>query len=339
MNQMAWMPTPAATIAHGFASRCPDTDLVGMWYAARLRHGIDDRMWFGLYPEGEPNPEWLWLSHRHGDGIGALSYLLAARGLKSPPLPLGRPGTMPPWRELWARRPPLDCPRGRIEWKHLDAAARRMVSHAPVSLLLDRAQTEAVEATARAAGVSSTQWLLWTADRALRSTLAGRDSVLDWVFPVNLRGVVTQSDPLMNHCSGFPVHLAVTTTPGALKAQIAERFARGEHWRSWWLLTLGRHVGQWGVNLLYRLSAGAPGAHAGSYSNLGDWDVPGLHGIAVTAPTSPAYPVSAGTVRCNGRRTLACRLHPVIGGSSGRAIELLTLWRELATSPDALCGW
>ncbi len=340
MNQMARMPTSPADIAEAFAARCQkQPDLVGMWYTARLRQGIDDRMWFGLYREGQADPAWTGLSHRFGDGIGALTHLLRCQGFAAPPLPRGRAEAVPDWRTLWQTRRPVAAPAAHIEWRQLDVAARRSTPHAPVSLLLDPEQTAAIEATAAMAGVSSTQWLLWTADRATRSTLASRDSVLDWVFPVNLRGTVAQADPLMNHCSGFPVHLAADTAPATLKAQVAARFARHEHWRNWWLLTLGRHVGQAGINLLYRLSAAAPGSHAGSYSNLGDWDVPGLDGLACMAPGSPAYPVAVSTMRCNGRRTLGCRLHPVIGGSSGRAIELLTLWRELATSPDALSGW
>lgn len=339
MNQMARMPITPAALAEAFADRChPHPDPVGMWYAARLRRGIDDRIWIGLYRDGEANPHWQALSHCHGDGIGATAWLLAQQG-QPVPLPTGRSAPAPHWRELWRRRPPVAAPAARPRWRHCDAAAAAAAPHAPVSLLLSAAQTAAVEAAAAVAGVSSTQWLLWTADRATRSTLAEPDAVLDWVFPVNLRGVVSCPDPYRNHSSGFPVHLAAATSPREQHAQVVARFARQEHWRNWFLLTLGRHVGQTGIHLLYRLFAEAAGAHAGSYTNLGDWDVPGLDGLVCSAPGSPAYPVAVSTARCNGRRALGCRLHPVIGGSSGRAIELLTLWRELATSPDALSGW
>ncbi|MDP2228451.1 MAG: hypothetical protein Q8J78_13350 [Moraxellaceae bacterium] len=344
MNQMARMPTAAvssvATSADAFASRCDKTpDHVGMWYEARRRFDIDDRMWFGFYERGESAPEWKTLSHRHGDGIGGLSVLLKARGHDVGPLPAGRPMPVPGWKELWRTRRKVEAPVPSINWKTLDAAAARSHSHVPVSLLLTSEQTRAIEAAAVTAGVSSTVWLLWTADRAVRSTLAGADSVMDWVFPVNMRGSVACADPYMNHSSGFPVHIASGLLPLQVKQQIAARFARHEQWRSWMLLTLGRWIGQRGVNLLYRLVQAPPGRHTGSYSNMGEWNVPGLDGLTCSAPGSPAYPVAVSTMLCNGRRSLACRLHPVVGGSSVRAIEFLTLWRELSCTADSLSGW
>lgn len=306
-------------------------DPVGMWYAARARHGVDDRMWFALY-EGESRvPRWHTVSHRHSDGLGALPLLLAERGFRAGPPPQGRPETAPDWRQLWraqraARAAPV--PRIDLRWRWRDPSLAACAAHAPVSVLLSPEQTRAIDAAAAAAGVSTTMWLQWSADRALRSTLAERDSVAGWLFPVNLRGSVPAPDAYANQCSGLTLRLGPDSPPRAVRQQVAERFALLEHWRQWLLLNLGRWVGQAGVNLLYRLSRAAPGAWAGSYSNLGEWNVPGLSGIACTAPGSPAYPVAVGTVLCNGRRTLACRLHPVIGGNARRAIEYLTHWRE-----------
>lgn len=315
------------------------TDYVGMWYEARRRHGVDDTMWFGFYENGEPVPNWHRRSHRFGDGLGGLSVLLRERGHDCGPLPSSRSMKKPDWRELWRTRRPLDEPAPAIDWNHLDASQRHSQSHVPVSLVLTPEQTLQVEATARAAGVSSTIWLLWTADRAVRSTLADVQSVMSWVFPVNLRGAVDCGDPVMNHCSGLMVSVSGNTAPVSLKEQISARFARHEHWRQWIALTIGRYIGQLGINLLYRLVQAPAGRHTGSYSNLGEWNVPFLDALTCSAPGSPAYPVAVSTVLCNGRRTLACRLHPVIGGSSERAIEFLTLWRELSCTTESLSGW
>jgi hypothetical protein len=314
-------------------------DYVGMWYEARRRCGVDDLMWFGFYEQGESSPVWKRRSHRISDGIGGLSQLLLERGHDCGELPSSRDLNKPDWRELWRTRKPLDAPVANIRWKILDGGQCKSQGHTPVSLLLSLEQTRKIEETAALAGVNTTMWLLWTADRAARSLLAESGSVMSWVFPVNLRGAVDCGAPQMNHCTGLMVTLAENTAPVALKAQISARFARNEHWRQWFSLNLGRYIGQTGINLLYRLISGALGRHTGSYSNLGEWNVPGLEAITCSAPGSPAYPVSASTVLCNGRRTLACRLHPVIGGSSERAIEFLTLWRELSCTTDALSGW
>lgn len=335
------VPLGKENLAGASPSSSPTTgkDYVGMWYEARRRWGVDDTMWFGFYHPGESAPEWQRRSHRFNDGIGALALLLRERGHDSGPLPSSRQTARPDWRTLWATRKQVDAPSPVIHWKHLAEEHQDHQSHVPVSLLLSADQTQQIEDAARKAGISTTLWLLWTADRAARSTLADSHSVMSWVFPVNLRGAVNCADPHMNHCSGLMVSLAEATSPQALKQQISDRFARHEHWRQWYALTVGRYVGQWGINLLYRLVRGRPGRHAGSYSNLGEWNVPNLDALTCSGPGSPAYPVAVSTVLCNGRRTLACRLHPVIGGSSVKAIELLTLWRELAGTTDSLSGW
>lgn len=318
-----------ATVPGIVAASRQINDPVGMWYAARRRHGHDDRMWLALYGRHRAGPQWHTCSHRYCDGLGALALLLQEQGYASPRPLLGRETRMPDWRTLWrARRAAPDYVD--MQWLQLEPSLASCRSHAPVSVLLDVDQTLAIDAAAAAAGVSSTVWLLWTADRALRLTLATPESVAGWVYPVNLRGAVQAADEFANHCSGLVLTLDGRDDAAACKQQIRARFAQHEHWRQWRLLTLGRWVGQHGIDLLYRFAQAAPGRFAGSYSNLGEWNVPGIAGLAVTAPGSPAYPVAVGTVLCNGRRTLACRLHPVIGGNSAGAIEFVKIWRELS---------
>lgn len=319
----------AQPVAFACDRRVPDP--VGMWYVARAQRGQDDRMWFALYREGNRIPRWHTCSHRYSDGIGAISLLLREQQLPGLPLPRGRDAAPPDWRTLLGRRDTAPQRNIDLQWKRLDVSRRASPGHAPVSELLDAAVTAAIEEAAAAAGVTSTVWLLWTADRALRASLAQPQSVTGWVFPVNLRGAVRSVDEFANHCSGLVITLDQGGDAEDCKLQIRERFERHEHWRQWLLLTLGRWVGQRGVNLLYRLAEPAPGRFAGSYSNLGEWNVPGLDGLAACAPGSAAYPVAVGTVLCNGRRTLSCRLHPVIGGDAGRALEFLTVWRDFAT--------
>ncbi|MGH8493819.1 MAG: hypothetical protein ACRERR_12065 [Moraxellaceae bacterium] len=342
MNGMARMPATASFFTDAVGeplaaveARQPQ-DLVGMWYGARQRLGLDDRMWFGVYEAGRSTPQWHTRSHRFSDGIGGLALLLWEQyGHDCGPLPLGRDQHVPHWREIWRARKPLPEVSGKLQWRSLAPNLSDCSSHVPVSLLLSVMQTRGIEQRAREAGVNSSVWLLWTADAALRATLTEAGSVNDWIYPVNLRGAVSGADEFTNHCSGLQLKLTAEQDAQALKQQIALRFSRLEHWRQWMLLTLGRWIGQRGVNFLCRFVQGKPGRHTGSYSNLGEWSVPGLDGISCSAPGSPAYPVAVSTVLCNGRRTLACRLHPVIGGNPGRAIEFLKHWRKLSLHAEA----
>ncbi len=344
MNGMARMPVPDffPTLATGpiaLPEKRQILDHVGMWYAARARHGIDERMWFGLYRNGLPSAQWYTCSHRYSDGIGALPLLLRKTCFHDVgDLPKGREERQPGWRDVWLPKKSRCWPRARLYWNSLLPSLSHCQSHVPVSMLLGVMQSRAIDRAAARAGVSTTLWLLWTADRALRETLAGKHSVTSWVFPVNLRGAVTAADMHANHCSGINLHVSGNGDARKLKEQMVARLASQEHWRNWMLLTVGRWIGQSGVNILFRLFRERAGRHAGSYSNLGEWNVPGLDGISCAAPGSPAYPVSLGTVLCNGRRTLACRLHPVIGGNARLALDFLRCWRSLSLGTDEVAA-
>lgn len=91
-------------------------------------------------------------------------------------------------------------------------------------------------------------------------------------------------------------------------------------------MTQGRWISQRGINLLYRLTNPRPGKFAGSYSNLGNWDIPAIDGLTASAPGSPGYPVCITTVVCNGRRSLTVRVHPVADRQGNAASQILTLW-------------
>lgn len=310
-----------------------DVDPVGLWYRARLADGIDDRMWFGFFERPGGEPRWVTLSHRHYDGIGALAELFRARGWLVGALPPGR-DRQPP-RAGW--RPGGASP-AVPRWRALARdRATESAGQPPVAVLLDAAETARVENAAQAAGVGTTAWLLWTADRAARELLAEPDASLPWLFPVNLRGAVAAPRATMNHCSGITVELDAGTTPAALQGQTRAKLAAGEHWRAWRGLVVGRWIGAAGVRLLYRLLRAPAGRHAGSYSNLGDWPPPGFDpngmaepaGLVGVAPGSPAYPVSAATLRWRDCRTFACRLHPVLD-RPGLAAAFVARWRALA---------
>lgn len=314
----------------------PGTDYVGMWYTARLRHQVDDRMLFGTYENGASKPHWYSASHRYYDGIAGVVMLLEDKGVSFPDgLARGRDKTAPTLREIWrAGRRPLDAPSARVLWRDMDATKAKAAPVMPVTQLLSVAETAAIEAVAKQAGVSSTNWLLWAADRAVREVMCEPGAVLPWVYPVNLRGAARQQRESMNHCGGFAVTISDEMDAAAVRDQVSARLARLEHWRQWLLLNLGRWVGQGGINLLYRLSKGRPGAFAGSYSNLGSWSAPSVDGLIASAPGSPAYPVCITTAVCNDRRALAIRVHPVADSDGLTAARVLARWREKLLDRD-----
>lgn len=335
------------------AAQATIVDTVGMWYVARARHGVGDNNWFGFATRGNDGRgneteilKWQNLPHREADGIGAMTRLLGARGFTGGRTPTGKDNTPPALRDVLAgwrrwRKQTRHPERTVIRWRFLDPQ-RAQLPHdgEPVCVFLGNDDYTHLRQAARAAGVSTTLWLQWTLDRATRQTLAEPDAVLPWVFPVNLRGAVPAASDYANLCSGLGVVLTRETTPAELATQIRDRFAALEHWRQWWLLSLGRWLGQRGVNLVYRLARDKPGSWAGSYSNLGAWPLPGMAqqtvdddaitGAICASPGSPGYPISTGIVEWRGRLALACRVHPVADADGRSASRLLDTWRALA---------
>lgn len=317
-------------------------DLVGMWYLARLHAGIDDGIWLGFAEQDGPL-SWRRVPHRGADGMGALYGLLQERGYRGGDLPCCRETRAPGLGELLARarRHPVAARPGAPRWRHADTDAIAAGDQPPAACFLSTTERAALRAAAAAEGVSENHWLLWCLDRATRYVLAGESGTHPWVFPVNLRGAVRQGDARMNHCSGVLLRLDGSDDAAAAQAQARARLSAGEHWRTWQWLTLGRWVGQPGINLLYRLAAPAAGRHAGSWSHLGSWPLPGMQapdgcrlaGVAVTAPGSPAYPVSGGVVEWRGRLSLAVRVHPLLAGRGPAALQLLEHWRQRALYP------
>lgn len=313
-------------------------DYPGMWYTARLHHGIDDRMLFGVYEKGQIYPCWYHASHRYYDGLGVLGdKLLPKYGAKlENGLPQGKDTKAPSLKQwLEAQKIPLVAPKASVLWRAVFPEKKLQAVPLPMTCLLSEAETQRIEQCAKLAGVSVTQWLLWAADQALRQVSLAPESINSWVYPVNLRGATQCLRESMNQCGGFIVTIAPNSTALTVQNQIRNRFARLEHWSQWWQLSIGRWVGQTGVNFIYRRLQQKPGQFVGSYTNLGDWQVPAIDGLVAAAPCSPSYPISVTTATCNGRRSLSVRVHPVVNEDGRAHKKALALWRMAALAMPA----
>lgn len=315
------------------------TDYVGMWYTARRRAGIDDKMLFGAYKKHQQTPNWYSASHRYYDGLAVVGEKLAP--LSGAPLADGLPkgrDLAPPSLGQWLRAAqlPLDAPTPRVAWRQITPLLKDERAPLPESWLLSQDETRQIDQCASEAGVNSTVWLLWAADRVLRSTLLQADAVTSWAYPVNLRGATHCERESMNQCGGFMVTISADMSPADVREQIKLRLARLEHWLQWWLMTIGRWIGQSGVNLVYNFMRQQPGQFTGSYSNLGSWQIPVLDGFTVAAPCAATYPVSISTVECNGRRSLGVRIHPVVNQDGEMAKQVLMLWRQTLLGEQAV---
>ncbi|MFT6599632.1 MAG: hypothetical protein ACJATD_000467 [Alloalcanivorax sp.] len=302
-------------------------DYLGMWYRARARYGVDDRIHFAVIEPDDGGRFDFPVRHREHDGIGGLFHLLRAWNVPQPAMPRSRQtGAPPPWR--WLRRAPVETvPAPR--WRDFSDAGDGGVQ----SVWLDAEPTAALRRRARHAGVSLNTLLLLALNQAVAATLLQAPVAGRWLYPVNMRGAVIRDRDDMNLSSGFYLTVAPEDTPARLDRRVRQALADNRHWLYWYAAQVGRLVGQRGVDWLCgRFLRGAP--HLGSFTSLGEWHLDLTQAgfspralVTLCGPGSPNHPVSNGAMIVNGCLTLSLKLDPVLGADAAVTRTCLEHWR------------
>lgn len=305
------------------------TDYIGMWYRARARLGIDDRIEFIFINPGTGTRHTVALRHRDHDGVGGIAESLRRMGVRQPPMPLSRQVRPPAFWRRWQARPEQrqsQPPQWRVfadSWEQPDE---------PLVQWLTPQQTRALRQRAEARRVSLNSLLLLALHRAVADTLMDGVGPGSWCFPVNMRGVVPMGRPDMNLSSAFYLTVDRDDTPEQLDRTIRDYLKANIHWRYWHLARIGRVVGQRGVDWLCARLLNGP-QHCGSFSNLGVWQIDFVSGglapdtvFTCCGPGSPNHPVANGMMIVNGSLNLALKLHPSLGASHAVAQQCLQRW-------------
>ena len=306
------------------------TDYIGMWYRARARLGIDDRIEFIFIKPGTGERHTVALRHRDHDGVGGIAESLQRMGVRQPPMPLSRQSRAPSFWRRWQSRPEQRLPQSP-QWCAFDATFQEQPDE-PLVQWLSPQQTRALRQRAEAQRVSLNSLLLLALHRAVAETLMTGPGPVSWCFPVNMRGVVPMGRPDMNLSSAFYLTVDRDDTPEHLDRTIRSYLKANIHWRYWHLARIGRVIGQRGVDWLCGRLLNGP-QHAGSFSNLGDWQIdfvsgglPPDTGFVCCGPGSPKPPGANGMMIVNGSLNLALKLHPSLGASQAVAQQCLQRW-------------
>lgn len=316
-------------------------DYIGMWYRARVRHGIGDDIRYGLIDPDSGEVSWRILPHSKFDGIGGVAHLLRGRGVEPATLPTLRESGVP---SFWQLVPGLLSGRDRAPEPRWNKPVPPAVASEPVFGVswAGRAETDMIRRNARELGISPAMLLFWGLHQVVIRRLLREGARGNWFFPVNMRGPVRLASDEMNHSSGFYISLDGDWTPMELRDHIRSELRRQRHWLMWYQARVGRWVGQAGVNRLYDWMS--PGAnYLGSFSMLGEWrqDMtaagwPARSLLCFCGPGSPAHPVSNGAMIWNGRLTLMLQFHPVLGLGQQMLDACLHDWRALLLDPGAM---
>lgn len=305
------------------------TDYIGMWYRARARLGIDDRIEFIFIQPSSGERYTVALRHRDHDGVGGIAESLQRMGIRQPSMPQSRQLYAPAIWQRWQARPEkrkAETP----QWRRFSEPASE--SNDPLVESLSPEQTRALYQRAHAQKVSLNSMLLLALQRAVSDTLLINDGPGSWCFPVNMRGTVPMPRANMNLSSAFYMTVDQGDSAAHLDRTIRSYLKANIHWRYWHLARIGRWIGQPGVDWLCRLLLNGP-QHCGSFSSLGEWQINFASGglpadtvFVCCGPGSPNHPVANGVMVVNGRMNLALKLHPSLGAPHAVAQQCLQRW-------------
>jgi hypothetical protein len=314
-------------------------DYAAPWFRARRLQGIDDTIYFGMIEPASGKRHVFSIPHEQCDGVGAFMRLLRRlgvhdwQGITGKTMPI--PGFLECWRSrqrkqdmvapVWRKRPlaAVDAKEQFIAVEHFSVE-----------------QTTQLRQHAKAASLSLNAMLMAALHNVISEQLLieGGGS---WFVPVTLRGALTLPSDEMNHASGIYLSLPATTDGAVIQQNISEAVRRNEHWWMWHqarlVATLG---GQWLVNRI--LPVMQQRQYLGSFSSMGEWKInwqgtpyPDDALMWGVAPGSPAYPVAACWLICNGRLVLNLKLNAVLGLGAERCRSLTKAWARAVKNLSA----
>ncbi|MCC1497622.1 hypothetical protein [Alcanivorax sp. 1008] len=305
-------------------------DYAAPWFRARRLHGIDDTIYFGMIEPSDGKRHVFSVPHEQCDGVGAFMQLLRRipvsdwRGVTGKSMPI--PGFLQCWRAQ-QRKKKFEAPM----WRKRALAAVDAKDQFIAVEYFSEEQTRRLRQQAKSDSVPLNAMLMAALHNVVSEQLLVQGGG-GWFVPVTLRGALTLPSDEMNHASGICISLTGRTDGVAIQQQLSQAIRNNEHWWMWHqarlVATLG---GQWLVNRLLPLMQQRQ--HLGSFSSMGEWsidwqgsDYPLDTLMWAVPPGSPAYPVAACWLICNGRLVLMLKLNAVLGFGAERCQSLMKDW-------------
>jgi hypothetical protein len=307
------------------------------WFCELEASGEDTTFRLGQVSGRETQPVWTCLPHHSFDGLGGLYHVLGER-LVLPVLPGPYPGalarSLAALRVLAARAPKLLSFRREVA----------STSDPPIAVwsLFTQAETIELRALSRAQATSLTALMLAALTAAIRPLLAEGPGLVNWVVPVNMRGVETDLAPTDNQAATLDVAFPVASTAGDVDAELRAQRRKNMHWGVWQLLKWLGGAGPAVVRFVARQELGV--RKHGSFSNMGNVQL-AWEGTEYSRepewwmalnPVQRPRPLGAACLTYNGRLALTLQVHPVLGLDQAAAQQVMDAWvRALRQPPSA----
>jgi hypothetical protein len=317
------------SLGHGVA-RAASVDFFYHWFSELDAQGEETTFRLGAV-NGSAEPDWVELPHHSFDGLGGLAHALALRvgaKLSMPSLPGPYPRPAERWLaalRLLFRRPPR-----LLRWQGKRSASTAEQRPAAAWELLTADMTNELRAQARRRGVSLNALFLEGLTRALEPLLQPGRGSIEWVVPVNMRGLEPQLSPTANQAVTLDVHFPLAASAAVIDGKLRRELGRNAHFGAWQLLLWLGSCGPRLVRILARRELRV--RKHGSFSNLGS-----LQSSQCSTepqwwmafnPVQRTRPVGAACLTYQGRLSLTLNLHPVLGLDRAAARRILKDWRQ-----------
>ncbi len=297
--------------------------------------GIGDDIYWGWLNASNNEIEWKTWRHADTDGIGGFANILRPLGFPCDPLPECSESKVPGWFEIIraSRKHPRPTAPKKVNWKQTYPVNPNKQLLPEVSVL-NRAETEALHATAKKTGVSTGHIVFSAISRVIARNLMKGNDPFYWFFGVNIRGAVNVRNEQFNQASGINILVSPDSDASHWYQQMRLNLKAKSHWATWKMVNIGKYVGDKGLELIYRLTSGST-QFAGSCSNMGNWPLEDERNPEITdprllcavGPGSPNYPINTSMIGWNGETTLTLKLHPYICPDQALVRTLSEEWK------------
>jgi hypothetical protein len=311
------------------------------WFSELEARGEDTTFRLGRVGASETEPIWTCLPHHSFDGLGGLYHVLeqaSGERLKLPVLPGPYPDAFE--RSLAALRV-LFTPARKLLGFRREISTQRDDRPFSAWALFTREETSHLRSRARASGTSLNAFFLAALTSAIRPLLAEGPGVVNWIVPINMRGVEPDLAPTENQAATLDVCFPPQASARAIDERIHEQRSANLHWGVWQLLKWLGAAGPAVIRFVARRELGV--RKHGSFSNMGDLRLVGDSPEAsresgwwlAINPVQRARPLGAACLSYEGRLALTLQIHPVLGLDQRAVQGVMSAWVAALHQPPS----
>jgi len=301
-----------------------EIDWMGRWYDIIKERGENDEPTFGMLNLKTKTIEWIRFSHSQMDGVGVLNYFYNKRGIQLKKFPDLKEKKAPSFFEMLLIFFKLIFQNKKVkpDWIERNPTASPEDIHRVHFHVFYPDEVKKLQEHCKKHQYSLCAFLMHETSEVLLNQLTTNHEGT-WTLPVNLRPVLKRQDYNSNHSSGVLISYQKNKSPLDLHLQIKTALKNKVHWAVWWIHQIGRIVGISGMRYLSNANA-KKNFWVGSFSFLGEWDLPADEIFVGGPPGSKNFPISVMVMLANSHMTLSIKIHPYILKDEEKVPELLS---------------